>query len=376
MPVTVVIARQAPVKQQITVVGTLAAREETRVQASTDREIKQILVEVGQRVEAGQPLAILDTTDALLALDKNAASLERAGVAIAAEKSKVAIALVSEREAAERLNRSRTLQPKGAISNQTLDEHQNGHDRAIAELALARQLLALAEKDEQILASERREIMVALERCTVRATSAGTVIDRSARIGAVTSFSDGPLFVIARDGAIEFVADVTDVDFARLKEGMTARISVAGIDTAASGSVRLIAARLDPKTRSGSVRIALDAVEGLTPGAYARGVVETAYRSNVLLPGTAVRSAAGTNSVFVVENDRVLQRAVAVGARRDELVEIVDGVSAGEMVVVKAGGFLRDRDRIIPVPASVAGVEQRELSLLAAAAEAGEGVGP
>jgi HlyD family secretion protein len=375
MPVTVVIARQGPVTEQIAVVGTLAAREEIQVHPSAQgREIKQMLVEVGQRVEAGQPLVLLDAADTLLALDKNAVNMQRAKVAIAAEKSKVDIALVSEREASKRLERSRSLQPKGAVSNQVLEEHQNAHDRAVAELALARQSLALAEADAQIITSERREIELTLERCTLRAPLAGIILDRSARIGAVTSSAGEPLFVIARDGAIEFVAEVTDANFVRLKEGMTARITVPGLDAPVPGTVRLSAARLDPKTRSGSVRIDLDGDDGLVPGAFARGAVDTARRSNVLLPGTAVKSAGGVSSVYVVRNDLVSVRNVAVGARRDNLVEIVEGVSDGEMVVVKAGGFLKDRDRVTPILASVDGVAQRELSEVVAPADRGKGV--
>lgn len=377
LPVTVVVARQQPVTEQVVVVGTLAPREEIQVHPLVEgREITEILIEVGERVEAGGPLALLDSKEARLALDKNTVSMQRAKVAIAAERSKVDIALVSEREALKRLERSRSLRPKGAVSDQTLEEHQNAYDRAIAELELARSSLALAEADEQLIASERREIELTLERCTVRAPAAGIVLDRSANIGALTSSSGDPLFTIARDGLIEFVAEVADASFIRLTEGMTARIAVPGLETPVSGTVRLSAARLDPKTRSGSIRIELDGAVPLIPGAYARGEVDTAERSNILLPGTAVKSAESVNSVYVVNNDLVSVRNVKVGAQRDNLVEILEGVGDGEMVVLKAGGFLRDRDRVIPIPdlASAEVTTQRELSEALLPADAGEGI--
>lgn len=377
MPVTVVVARQGHVTEQITVVGTLAAREEIQVHPSIEgREITEIMIEVGERVEAGEPLALLDSKDTRLALDKSTVSMQRAKVAIAAERSKVDIALVSEREALKRLERSRSLRPKGAVSDQTLEEHQNAYDRAIAELELARSSLALAEADEQLIASERREIELTLERCTVRAPAAGIVLERSATIGALTSSSSSPLFTIARDGVIEFVAEVTDASFVRLKEGMTARIAVPGLETPATGTLRLSAARLDPKTRSGSIRIELDGDVPLIPGVYARGEVYTAERSNILLPGTAVKSAGSVSSVYVVSDDLVSLRNVKVGAQRDNLVEILEGVGDGEMVVLKAGGFLKDRDRVIPIPALAFAPDttQRELSEALLPADAGEGV--
>lgn len=375
MPVTVVIARQGLVTEKIPVVGTLAAREEVQVHSLfSGREIKHLLVDVGQRVEAGQPLALLDSTDTLIALDKNAVSLRRANVAIAAERSKVEIALVSEREALSRLERSRSLQPKGAVSSQVLQEHQNAYDRAVAELDLARQSLALAEADGEMIASERREIELALERSTVRAPSAGTILDRSARIGAMTSSSGEALFVIARDGAIEFVAEVTDATFGRIKEGMEVQIAVQGLDEPVRGRVRLSPARLDPKTRSGSFKVALESEARLVPGAFARGEVAAVGRSNVLVPGTAVKSAAGTSSIYVVKNDMISVRPVTLGAKQDNLVEIIEGVGDGEMIVLKAGGFLRERDRVIPVLASVGGAVSREVSGVLMPANAAEGV--
>lgn len=377
MPVTVVVARQGLVKEVIAVVGTLAAREEIQVHPSIEgRAIAEILIEVGARVEAGQSLALLDSKDTRLALDKNTVSMQRAKVAIAAERSKVDIALVSAREALKRLERSRSLRPKGAVSDQTLEEHETAYDRAIAELELARSSLALAEGDERLIASERREIELALERCTVRAPRAGIVLERSANVGALTSNSGDPLFIIAGDGAIEFVAEVTDASFVRLKEGMTARIAVPGLDVPVTGTVRLTAARLDPKTRSGSVRIELNGHGALIPGAYARGEVDAAQRSNILVPGTAVKSAGGFSSVYVVKNDLVSVRNVKVGAQRDNLVEILEGVGDGDMVVLKAGGFLKDRDRVIPIPelAFADGTTQRELSEALLPADAGEGI--
>lgn len=374
MPVTVVIARQGPVTEQVAVVGTLAAREEVQVHSAVSgQEIRQILVEVGQRVKAGQPLALLDTTDTLLALDKNAVSIARAGVAVAAEQSKVEIALVSEREALRNFERSQALQPRGAVSDQVLDEHRNTRDRAVAELALARQTLALAEADARLIDQERREIERTLERSTLRAPSAGIVLQRNARLGALASSSGEPLFLIAEDGAIEFVAEVPDTRFMRLEDEMRAKVAVPGLDRPVSGTVRLRAARLDPKTRSGQIRIALEGDEGLVPGVFARGTIDMARRSNVLLPGTAVRSSGGASSVYVVENDAVSVRSVTLGAQRDNLVEIVAGVTDGEMVVLKAGGFLRDRDRVRPVLGAVEGAPSRELSEVLLPSDATEG---
>ncbi|WP_117189967.1 efflux RND transporter periplasmic adaptor subunit [Rhizobium terrae] len=363
MPVTVYKATRNSVIERIPVVGSFAAREEIQVHSAVlGKEIQHILVEVGQSVRKGQPLALLDTTDVLMQLDKNAVSLFRANAAIAVEGSKVEVAMVAEAEARKRLERSRALQPKGAIADQVLDEHQNAYARALAELKLAQQALGLAKADADLIAHEKREIELAIERSTVRAPSAGKILSRNARIGTMTSSSAEPLFVIAEDGVMEFMAQVTETSFVRLSEGMHAEITISGRDDVIEGTLRLNAAQLDSNTRNGTVRIELSENGNLIPGVFARGIINTSERKSILVPGTAVKSTRGMYSVYVVTNNVIDVRRVSVGLRQDGFVEISDGVEDGELVVLKAASFLKAEERVTPVIANLTKVEPHELS--------------
>ncbi len=351
-PVTVVVARKGEVTEKITVVGSLVAREEVEVRPFIEgRVIEHILAESGQRVERGQPLALIDTTEARMLLDKNSVSMLRARAAAEVEESRLEVAAVSEAEARKLLERSRALQPRGAVSQQLLDEHENAHARAVAELRLARQSLALAEADAELIARERKEIELTIERSTVRAPDAGLVLKRTARIGAMTSASANPLFVIAKDAEIEFSTQVTETSFLRLDEGMRAQISLPGYEGQLGGRLRLNAAQVDPVTRSGEVRIELDEADGLKPGVFARGSINAPARRNILLPGSAVNTASGASNVFVVKDGVVDRRDVTVGIRQEGFVEIIAGVSDGELVVLKSGGFLKAQEKVRPVMA-------------------------
>lgn len=352
VPVTVVVARQAEVAEKIPVVGSLVAREEVEVHPFIEgRVIEHVLIEVGQRVEKGQPLALLDMTEARMLLDKNSVSMLRARAAAEVEGSRLEVAAVSEAEARKVLERSRALQPKGAVSQQVLDEHENAHARAVAELRLARQSLALSEADAELIARERKDIELTIERSTVRAPDAGLVLKRTARIGAMTSAAASPLFVIAKDATIEFATQVTETSFLRLDEGMRAQISLPGYEGQLGGRVRLNAAQVDPLTRSGEVRIELDETDGLKPGVFARGSISASARRNILLPGSAVNTASGASNVFVVKDGVVDRRDVTVGIRQDGFVEILNGVRDGEMVVLKSSGFLKSQEKVRAVVA-------------------------
>ncbi|MCF6369691.1 efflux RND transporter periplasmic adaptor subunit [Rhizobium halophilum] len=372
MPVTVVVARNGEVTERIPVVGSLAAKEEVQVHSLVQGQvIEKILVESGDYVKKGQALAVLDTTDAHMQLEKNLVRMRRAKAAVSVEARKVDVARVSELETRKTLERSRALHPKGAVSQQLLDEHENAHARALAEMSLARQSLVLAEADAEIIARERREIELTIGRSTLRAPEAGLVLRRSARIGAMTSGSGTPLFVIAKDAAIEFVAKVTETSFVRLSKGMRADIALPGHERPVGGTVRLHAAELDATTRSGEVRIELDAVDGLKPGIFVRGNINTSARRNIILPGSAVRTAGGSSSVLVVEGDVVGTRQVSVGARQDGQVEIIGGINDGEMIVLKSGGFLKPADRVLPVMAADRSSQDDLAASLATTAEAG-----
>ncbi|TCQ17208.1 HlyD family secretion protein [Rhizobium sp. PP-CC-3G-465] len=348
--VTVGAAERATVYDHVAVVGTLIAKEEMRVNALIEgKEIRQILVEAGDVVRKGQPLALLDVAQAELLLERNTVQLSRVAVAVAQENSRIDVASVTARETRKAVERSRSLFGKGVVSQQLLDEHENAFSRAKSQLEMAQQALTLAEADRKLVELERSEIALTIERSTVRATASGLILIRNARVGSVTSPSGDPLFSMAQDSLVEVEASVSEASFIRLKEGMGAEIIVPGRTGPIHGRVRLSAARIDPGTRMGLVRVELVQGQGLVPGAFVYGRIETGQRSNVVVPATAVRSQDGKSSVFVVENDLVRARSVTLGSPAGSTIELLSGVKDGEIVVIRSGSFLKAGEKILAV---------------------------
>lgn len=348
--VTVSPAERTMVFDHVAVVGTLIAKEEIRVNALIEgREIREILVEAGDVVKKGQPLAVLDVAEAELLLARNTVQLTRLAGAIKQEHSRIDVASITERETRKAVERSRSLMGKGVVSQQLLDEHENTFSRAKSQLEMAELALTLAEDDRKLVERERSEIALTIERSTVRAIDSGLILIRNARVGSVTSSSGDPLFSMAQDGVVEMEASVSEASFVRLREGMVAEISVPGRTGQVQGRVRLSAARIDPATRMGTVRLELGQTQGLVPGAFVHGRIETGQRSNVVVPATAVRSQDGKSSVFVVENDLVDARSVTLGSAAGSTIELLSGVEEGEIVVVRSGSFLKAGEKILPV---------------------------
>jgi hypothetical protein len=102
------------------------------------------------------------------------------------------------------------------------------------------------------------------------------------------------------------------------------------------------------------VRVALPRDPILRIGSFARGTVELARRRGVAVPASAVVYGADGSTVQVVGDDRVQARQVRTGLASEGFVEIVEGVAAGNLVVTRAGSFLRDGDAVRPMVAETA----------------------
>jgi HlyD family secretion protein len=112
--------------------------------------------------------------------------------------------------------------------------------------------------------------------------------------------------------------------------------------------VRLVSPEVDKTTRLGRVRVFLGSRPDLKIGAFARGTIETKQSKGVGLPATAVNYGAEGAHVQLVKDDVVHRQAVKIGLASGELVEILEGVSLEDIVVARAGTFLREGDKIRP----------------------------
>lgn len=176
---------------------------------------------------------------------------------------------------------------------------------------------------------------------SLRAPQAGTVIQVSARPGAIASPQLGPLVRIAADDQLELDAEVPGTHVLKLKPGAPARILLDG-GSEIGGTVRLIAPVIDPRTQLGHVRIAIARTPALKIGMFVRAAIDANRSCGVSIPRSAVDHAI----VQVVRNNIVETRRVQTGLVAETSVEIRDGVKEDEIVVANAGTSLHDGDRI------------------------------
>ncbi len=318
--VTVVVPGTTVVERRVSVTGTIAARRDLPIGADSETgRIAAVLVEAGDQVRRGQVLARLDTATLAPEVARLEASLEQAR----------AEADLAEAE----YGRAAAVSAAGALSREEIERR-----RAAAVTAKARVRVAEAQ-----LAESRAR----LARSEIRAPAAGVVLARSAEVGQIAGPGGGVLFRLAEGGQVELRGQVAEQDLARLATGQSATVELTGITTPFAGTVRLIGAIIDPASRLGEVRIALEPDPRLRPGAFARGEIAVGADRRPVVPQTAVLSdAKGVHVIVIGAKYRAERRDVRISGTTPAGVVIGEGLRGDERVVGMAGAFLRAGEQV------------------------------
>ncbi|WP_170245842.1 efflux RND transporter periplasmic adaptor subunit [Methylobacterium gnaphalii] len=182
----------------------------------------------------------------------------------------------------------------------------------------------------------------------VRAPVAGLIVRSAAEAGLPVSSRLGPLFRIAAKGEIELEAHVAIDDLSRLKAGQAASVTPLGLSSV-TGKTRRIDQAADPATQLGRVRIGFGTDQDLRIGTFARGIVDVGESCGLSVPFSSVTYEPDGTIVHVVEGDRIEARQVVVGLTDGEDAEIRSGLGETNLVLTRAGAFVREGDRVNPV---------------------------
>ncbi len=281
--------------------------------------ITAVYVEAGEHVRKGQVLARLDDSILRPQVARLSASLDEAR----------ANAELAQAEYA----RAEAVKSAGALSAEDIEKRRAAAATAVAEVKVA--------------AAQLAEYQARLSHTEVRAPADGIVLTRSAEVGQIATPGGSALFRLAKSGEMEMRGQVAEQDMPSLAIGQPAVIHLTGIDKPFHGRVRLLGAVIDPQTRLGEIRVALDSDPDLRPGAFARGDVVVGRGRRPVLPQTAVLSDEQGAFVYIVDaNHEIERRAVQISDTTPEGVVIGSGLTGREQVVMTAAAFLRPGERV------------------------------
>lgn len=311
IPVEVATARQEPLAQELTAVGTLLADESVIIRPEIGGRISEILFEEGQRVERGALLFRLDNSIYQAELDQAQADLA-----------------LSRRNA----DRAQELFRKGSGTARSLDEAAASLESNTARVALARARLAKTE---------------------LRAPFAGVLGLRQVSVGDYVN--PGQALVNLEDlDPVKVDFRVPETELARLRTGQALRIRVDAFPGRSfAGEVYALDPRIDAQARSVSLRARVGNPEAvLRPGLFARVALVVATDENaVLIPEQAVFPRGEQRLVYRVLDGKATLTPVLTGSRGNGLVQIREGLAAGDVVVTAGQIKLRDGAPVRPVNA-------------------------
>jgi RND family efflux transporter MFP subunit len=330
LPVAIASVVQHEFTDEISAVGTLKAKEIILLSPKVAGTVTDILVDIGDRVKAGEVVIRLDRTNFDLAVKKSQAVLADAEAAILQSKAKFEQAEKEYRRATELLKEKVVPQSR--------------FDAAEAAFKTAREEVS-SDKAQRDQAKATLEIAVEhLKDTEIRSPIAGTVVERNVEIGqAVAPRVD--------QTSLKADIDLPEIDFGRVAIGTPAVITVDAFHGHAfSGKVTVVNPMVDRKMRTFRVRIKVpNPSEKLVDGMFARVRLGLGTRTALGVPREALQRlpGSGTFYVFVVIDDIAEKRTVRTSQIGERLAEIIEGLSEGEKVVVTGAGRLRSGTKVV-----------------------------
>lgn len=179
----------------------------------------------------------------------------------------------------------------------------------------------------------------------VRSTVSGVVGRSFAVVGMPVSHRQGPLFRIIADGELELRAEMPIDQLRKLAVGQQAIVRPLGLPET-TGTVQFIAPSVDPASQLGRARISIAPGRPMRVGTFARGVVNVAERCGTGIPYSSIMYEPDGAIVHVVMDNRAVARKVDMGLMSGSNVEIRSGLTADDLVILRAGPFLLDGDLV------------------------------
>ncbi|WP_222565371.1 efflux RND transporter periplasmic adaptor subunit [Novilysobacter antarcticus] len=328
--------------------GYVVARRMATVSSKITGKVREVMIEEGQQVEAGDIMATLDPIDANA--ERNLARAQ-----LAAARSQIDAAQAQSREAAANAARLQPLARQQLVSSAQ-------YDQAVAERDALRSQLQTAQRNAQVAADRLAIADNGVDNTVVRAPFTGVVIAKAAQPGEIISplsagggFTRTGIGTIVDMDSLEVEVDVGEAYIGRVTPKMPVEAVLnAYPDWRIPGSVIAIIPTADRGKATVKVRVALDEKDprivpdmGVRVSFMEQAKTGEEAPAGVRVPAAAVVTRDGKDIAFVLgSDDTVAQRAVEAGIATGSDRQVLSGLKAGETVVLDPPTELKDGAKV------------------------------
>ncbi len=353
--VTTVRSQSIPISQTITTNGTVEAFDLLSVSPrSSGLQIQSVNVREGDRVAAGQVLAVLDDSVLRSQIDQANAQVSAAIATVEQRRAEAAQAEAALSSARESFERYSSLFSQGAISAETLTSRRTEVATAEQTVGAERASITSAEASVRSAQAEVSRLETQLDQTLVVAPSDGVIAEKTATVGDTAS-AGTPLFKLISGDQLELAVKIPQAQLAKVSVGTPVQIrSESDANLQLQGSVRSIDPTVDPQTRQATVKVGLPGSDRIRPGMFLQAAIVTGTREGVAVPAESVLpQSSGGFVVYQLNADGTARsQTVEVGNRipasggEPAQIEIVSGLQANVPIVLEGASYVQDGDLV------------------------------
>jgi len=352
--VGVVQIRRSGQATELELPGSIQAVTEAPILARANGYIQKRLVDIGDRVKAGQPVAEIEAPEldqqvleAKATLQQVQSTLDEAEANYEQGKTQLELARVT----AQRWN---SLVGRGVVSKQENDQYQSQFQAQLSsvrslEKAINAQKSALAAAQANLARLQKMQSYL-----VVRAPFDGIITQRNVDVGALVNEGSTLLYRVAQMSTLRTYVNVPQANASFIRTGQSARLSVPNLPGRHfTGTIARTSNSLDPSSRTLLVEIQVPNADGaLLPGMYAKvDLNSTQSNSPVLVPSDVLIVRPDGTQVALVGPDHIVHlKKIEVGRDYGDKLEILSGVESGDTLIPNPGDNAREGLKVNPVP--------------------------
>jgi membrane fusion protein, multidrug efflux system len=349
--VKTVAVEQRQQRRVVEAVGSLFAYDEVTVSSEAEGRVEEVMVDVGDRVGKGQTLARVSSVEFQLTVDQQQAALRQARARLglneidgdlkdvrqAAEVKKAAADLT---DAEQKYKRAQSLLETGVIPRQQYDEAEARYKAAKATYDLAMQQVENMRASMQQTQASLNLANKRLRDTQIRAPFAGHVKAREVTTGQYLKVQT-PVMTIVNVDPLRARLSVPEKMSPWVRVGREVKLSLEAFPGREfAGRVSRINPSVDEKNRTFEIEALVSNRGGeLKPGSFVKATIQSDKVDQILaIPYSAAAYLFGAYKVFVLQGQTIKEREVKLGDRLGDLVEVIEGLRAGEKIAISAGG--------------------------------------
>lgn len=357
---SVALVQRGSISRTLSLAGQFEAYQVVDIHPKVSGFIRDIYVDIGDRVRQGQTLAVLEVPELTAQLQGTIAQVAESKDEIVRAQHEVTRAesnYSALRADNVRLQAAAKAQT-GLIAQQELDDAQAKDLASAAEVDAAKSALAAAQQKAEVARADNQRVSAIQDYTKVVAPFDGVVVWRYANTGALLQSGTGSdsqslsVVTLAQSGLLRLRLPVPEDAVKYVHVGDEMQVRVDAIGRSFTGKVVRFTRNVSLETRTMQTEIDVENKDlSIDPGMYANTQLQLAHVSNVLtLPVEALILRGSQEVVYILDGEnRIHQRAVQVGIRGAQLAEITSGLQAGDRVILGGQEKFEDGERVQPV---------------------------